>query len=143
WLRQTGLDELPQLINMLRGEMSLIGPRPLTPEDVERLGWDGDSHAVRWSVKPGIIGLAQLYAGAGKRLSWFLDVTYVHDRRLALDVGIFAATALIGVVGKRRVRRWLHAHRRRRSAAPAAVRGERTARRPALVDGNAWPAMPR
>src|SRR5690606_26770390 len=92
WLRQTGLDELPQLVNMLRGEMSLIGPRPLTGEDVERLGWDDDAHAVRWSVRPGIIGLAQLYAGRGKRLSWFLDVTYVRDRRLALDLGIFAAT---------------------------------------------------
>jgi len=144
WLRQTGLDELPQLVNMLRGEMSLIGPRPLTPEDVERLGWDGDSHAVRWSVRPGIIGLAQLYAGAGKRLSWFLDMVYVRDRRLALDAGIFAATAVIGVVGKRRVRGWLRAYRRRRSAATATVNGRRTARRPALVDGgSAWPAMPR
>lgn len=142
WLRQTGLDELPQLVNMLRGEMSLIGPRPLTGEDVERLGWDDDAHAVRWSVRPGIIGLAQLYAGRGKRLSWFLDVTYVRDRRLALDLGIFAATAVIGIVGKRRVRAWLRTYRRRRSALAAAPRG--AARRPALVEsGGAWPAMQR
>src|SRR5690606_30103059 len=141
WLRQTGLDELPQLVNMLRGEMSLIGPRPLTGEDVARLGWDDDAHDVRWSVRPGIIGLAQLYAGRGKRLSWFLDVTYVRDRRLALDLRIFAATAVIGVVGKRRVRAWLRAYRRRRTALPAAPR--RAARRPALVESGAWPAMPR
>jgi len=142
WLRQTGLDELPQLVNMLRGEMRLIGPRPLTCEDVARLGWDDDAHAVRWSVPPGIIGLAQLYAGRGKRLSWFLDVTYVRDRRLALDIGIFAATAVIGIVGKRRVRGWLRAYRRRRAMLAAAPRLD--ARRPALVDGRgAWQALPR
>src|SRR5690606_2482111 len=74
WLRATGLDELPQLVNMLLGDMSLIGPRPLTFEDVARLGWDDGRHDVRFSVRPGVIGLAQLYAGRGKRLSWFLDV---------------------------------------------------------------------
>jgi lipopolysaccharide/colanic/teichoic acid biosynthesis glycosyltransferase len=142
WLRQTGLDELPQLVNMLRGEMSLIGPRPLTREDVERLGWNDDAHAIRWSVRPGIIGLAQLYAGRGKRLSWFLDLTYVRDRRLALDLGIFAATAVIGVVGKRRVRRWLRAYRRRRISM-AAPRPQTALARPALVDRGAWPALPR
>ena len=141
WLRQTGLDELPQLVNALRGDMSLIGPRPLTREDVDRLGWHDTAHAVRWSVRPGIIGLAQLYAGRGKRLSWFLDVTYVRDRRLALDIGIVAATAVIGVVGKRRVRCWLRTHRRNRIGA---ARVATTARRPAaLVErANAWPAMP-
>lgn len=142
WLRQTGLDELPQLVNVLRGEMSLIGPRPLTSEDVVRLGWDDDAHAVRWSIRPGIIGLAQLYAGRGKRQSWFLDMTYVRDRRLSLDLGIFAATAVIGVVGKRRVRAWLRAYRRRR--AMLAARPRLDAGRPAVVDGrNAWPALPR
>lgn len=113
WLRATGLDELPQLVNMLRGEMSLIGPRPLTAADVERLGWTDEAHAVRWSVRPGVIGLAQLYAGRGRRLSWFLDVAYVRARNLALDLGILAATVAIGLVGKRRVRGWLRARRRR------------------------------
>src|SRR5690606_17651839 len=140
WQRHTGLDAQPPPVNTLLGEMSLIGPRPLTPEDVDRLGWRDDAHAVRWSVRPGIIGLAQLYAGRGKRLSWFLDVTYVRDRRLALDVGIVAATAVIGVVGKRRVRGWLRAHRRSRIAV---VPARKTIRPPALVEGaNAWRAMP-
>ena len=113
WLRPTGLDELPQLVNMLLGEMSLIGPRPLTPDDVERLGWSGSRHDVRFSVRPGVIGLAQLYAGRGKRLSWFLDVAYVRGRCAALDLGIVVATAAIAVLGKRRVRGWLRARRRR------------------------------
>lgn len=130
WLRATGLDELPQLANTLRGEMSLIGPRPLTPEDIERLGWNRPTCAARWSVKPGIIGLAQLYAGRGKRLSWFLDSTYVRERRLTLDLGIVAATALIGIVGKRRVRGWLRTHRPRRVRVEPA---RKTAQRPTLV----------
>ncbi|HEX7082168.1 MAG TPA: sugar transferase [Gammaproteobacteria bacterium] len=116
WLRSTGLDELPQLVNMLRGEMSLIGPRPLTEADVMRLGWNDDAHALRWSVRPGVVGLAQLYAGRGARLSWFLDAAYVRGRRFRLDAEIVAATAVMSVLGKPRVRAWL---RRRRAAAAA------------------------
>src|SRR5690606_37611613 len=117
WLRSTGLDELPQLVNVLRGEMSLVGPRPLTPEDVTRLGWDGARHALRWRVRPGIVGLAQLYAGRGKRLSWFLDARYVERRTALLDASILLLSVVIPVIGKRPVRAWLRGH------APAAVRG--------------------
>jgi lipopolysaccharide/colanic/teichoic acid biosynthesis glycosyltransferase len=141
WLRGTGLDELPQLFNMLRGEMSLIGPRPLTEADVARLGWHDDAHAPRWSVRPGVIGLAQLYAGRGKRLSWFLDMTYVRERRLALDLGIVAATGAIGLLGKRRVRGWLRARRRRTfTTRPVYAPARREA---ALDHASAWPAMQR
>lgn len=124
-LRATGLDELPQLVNMLRGDMSLIGPRPLTDADVARLKWDDDAHALRWRVRPGIIGLAQLYAGRGARLSWFLDAAYVRERRLDLDLGIVAMSAAISVIGKRRVRAWLRGRRRRLAG------DQRAARRPA------------
>jgi lipopolysaccharide/colanic/teichoic acid biosynthesis glycosyltransferase len=110
-LRSTGLDELPQLVNVLLGAMSVIGPRPLTNADVLRLKWDGDKHALRWSVRPGIIGLAQLYAGRGARLSWFLDCRYVNARRLGMDVGIIVLSAAMTLAGKRRIRHWL---RRRR-----------------------------
>src|SRR5690606_39156160 len=112
WLRATGIDELPQLLNLVRGEMSLIGPRPLTAEDVARLGWDGPSHGVRWEVQPGIAGLAQIFAGRGARLSWFLDVRYVRGRTLMMDVEIVALAAAMLLIGKYRVRSWLRARRR-------------------------------
>jgi lipopolysaccharide/colanic/teichoic acid biosynthesis glycosyltransferase len=113
WLRATGLDELPQLWNLVRGEMSLIGPRPLTADDVERLGWDRPSHRLRWRIRPGIAGLAQIHAGRGARLSWFLDCRYVRDRSLGIDIDIVVLTAAMSILGKRRIRAWLR--RRRRS----------------------------
>jgi lipopolysaccharide/colanic/teichoic acid biosynthesis glycosyltransferase len=111
WLRATGLDELPQLANVAAGDMSLIGPRPLTAADVARLGWDGPTHALRWQVLPGLLGLAQLYAGRGARLSWFLDRAYVRGRTLAVDLDIVMLSVPMVVLGKRRVRAWLRRYR--------------------------------
>ena len=122
-LRATGLDELPQLINVLRGDMSLVGPRPLTPADVARLGWDGGAHALRWSVEPGITGLAQLYAGRGARLSWFLDRRYIESWRPRLDAVIIGLTLVIAVIGKRRVRGWLRRYSARATVSEAGALG--------------------
>ena len=61
WLRATGIDEVLQFVQVLRGEMSTVGPRPLLREDLERLGWADD--VLRASIKPGITGLAQVYGG--------------------------------------------------------------------------------
>ena len=55
-LRDLGLDEIPQLVNVLRGDMALVGPRALTGADVRRLGWDAPSFDLRWNVPPGITG---------------------------------------------------------------------------------------
>jgi lipopolysaccharide/colanic/teichoic acid biosynthesis glycosyltransferase len=117
WLRATGLDELPQLANVLRGDMSLVGPRPLTESDVARLGWATERHAQRWHARPGIVGLAQVYAGRGARVSRFLDQRYVRTRGLGTDLGIVLISAAMGLLGKRRVKAWLRARRDRRRSA--------------------------
>jgi lipopolysaccharide/colanic/teichoic acid biosynthesis glycosyltransferase len=70
-LRKTGLDELPQFINVLKGEMSIVGPRALTAFDISRIGWADDYHKIRWNLKPGITGFAQLYGGQHRKTSWF------------------------------------------------------------------------
>jgi lipopolysaccharide/colanic/teichoic acid biosynthesis glycosyltransferase len=90
-LRSTSLDELPQLWSVVRGEMSLVGPRPLLVEYLDRYT---PRQARRHEVRPGITGLAQV---AGRnRLDWDrrleLDVSYVEQRNLALDVRILART---------------------------------------------------
>jgi lipopolysaccharide/colanic/teichoic acid biosynthesis glycosyltransferase len=106
-LRGTGLDELPQLVNVLRGEMSLVGPRPLTAADVTRLGWDDPRYDARWSVRPGITGPAQLQPSGrcDARVSWVYDRAYVrHPQGAARDLSLLAATAVAAIVGKRRTK---------------------------------------
>lgn len=107
WLRQSGIDELPQFLNVLRGEMSTVGPRPLTEHDIDRLGWDDPSHNWRFEAKPGITGLSQLHAGRGARVSERLDKLYLKRQSLALDLRLIAASFVVNIVGKRQVRRWL------------------------------------
>jgi len=91
WLRGTSLDELPELINVLRGEMSLVGPRPLLPQ---YLGLYSEAHRRRHDVRPGITGWAQINGrnslGWGERFD--LDVWYVANRSLRLDLRILATT---------------------------------------------------
>lgn len=91
WLRRTSLDELPELWNVLIGDMSLVGPRPLL---VEYLPFYTAEQARRHEVRPGITGLA---AVSGRNaLSWeerfALDVRYVNHRSLWLDLKILART---------------------------------------------------
>jgi undecaprenyl phosphate N,N'-diacetylbacillosamine 1-phosphate transferase len=107
WLRQTGLDELPQFINVWRGEMSVIGPRPLTAEDVRRLGWADRTHEWRFSARPGVTGLSQLLAGRSARYSRRLERLYLSRQSLGFDLRLIALTFAVNLVGKRVVRRWL------------------------------------
>lgn len=90
-LRATSLDELPELWNVLRGEMSLVGPRPLLVEYLERYTPD---QARRHEVRPGVTGLAQV--SGRNALSWEerfrIDVEYVDRRSLALDLWIVFRT---------------------------------------------------
>jgi lipopolysaccharide/colanic/teichoic acid biosynthesis glycosyltransferase len=110
-LRKTGIDELPQLLNIIFLHMSFVGPRPLTQADITRLGWDDAWHAQRWQVRPGIAGLAQLAPICHKKVSWALDKKYLSCRSLAMDLKILLATAAVLVVGKKQVSQWFYANR--------------------------------
>ncbi len=93
FMRQLSLDELPQLWNILRGDMSFIGPRPLL---MEFLKWYSPEQMRRHDVKPGVTGWAQVQGRHAilfsKRLE--LDVWYVDNRSLALDLKILGLTVL-------------------------------------------------
>ncbi|MEF8815655.1 MAG: sugar transferase [Salinibacter sp.] len=97
-LRRWALDELPQLWNVLRGEMSLVGPRPTLPEQVEQYG---PHERRRLQVRPGLTGWAQIHGR--NALSWperiDLDVWYVRHRRLLLDLWILLRTPITLVQG--------------------------------------------
>ena len=91
FLRKTSLDELPNLINVLRGEMSIVGPRPLVKYESDLYG---DYQKIRNTVKPGITGLAQIQGrldlSLQERLYWDLD--YVQSRSIFVDVKIIFLT---------------------------------------------------
>ena len=105
-LRATGLDELPQFVNILRGDLSAVGPRPVTAADAARYDWAGAAAGERWSVTPGLTGLAQL-AGRSLEESLALDRQYVRERGLALDCRLVAMSFVVNVLGKSRARRLL------------------------------------
>jgi lipopolysaccharide/colanic/teichoic acid biosynthesis glycosyltransferase len=104
WLRLTGLDELPQFVNVCRGEMSIVGPRPLTPEDVVRLNWTSERHDWRFAAKPGITGLAQLVGGRSARHSARLDRLYLRSQGFALDTRLISLSFVANIVGKAAIR---------------------------------------
>ncbi len=91
WLRKTSLDELPQLMSVLFGEMSLVGPRPLLEEYLEHYS---PEQAKRHNVRPGITGLAQVRGrnaiGWEKKFEW--DIQYIHRLSFFLDLKIIART---------------------------------------------------
>ena len=97
-IRRLSLDELPQLINVLKGEMSLVGPRMVTPEELEKFG------EARWifrCVKPGITGYWQVYGR--QQVSYIkrveMELFYVEHRSLLLDLKILMKTPLIATRG--------------------------------------------
>lgn len=104
FLRKTRIDELPQLFNVLSGEMSLIGPRPERPEIAEQLIKELPSFQKRLEVKAGITGLAQVGTGYASCLRSYrkklaLDLIYIQNRCLLLDLRIALKTILVVVTG--------------------------------------------
>ena len=97
WMRHSHMDELPQLLNILRGEMSLVGPRPERPEIYNQLSGSLSDFEMRLAVKPGLTGLAQIRNGydvdmesVGRKLE--LDLQYIERMSLGLDCRLLFAT---------------------------------------------------
>jgi len=91
-MQQTSFTELPQVLNVLRGEMSLVGPRPEGPEKVRHYS---DWHRQRLSVKPGITGLAQVHGLRDQNSSedkTRYDLQYILHRSLFLDISLLLQT---------------------------------------------------
>lgn len=99
-LRRTRLDELPELWNILRGDMSFVGPRPLLPETVIAMGEAGQQ---RGAVRPGLTGWAQVNGNAllNEPDKLVLDLWYVAHASLATDLAILARTLKVILFGER------------------------------------------
>lgn len=99
FLRKTSLDELPSLLNVIKGEMSFVGPRPLL---TQYLPYYTDEERIRFSMRPGITGLAQV--SGRNNLEWnsrlSMDVDYVRTYSLILDIIILFKTVLHVFTGK-------------------------------------------
>ena len=103
FIRKTSMDELPQLFNVLVGQMSLVGPRPEIPYHVEHLQEEVPSYLVRQQVRPGITGWAQIHGYRGntdmkKRIE--LDLWYIHNWCVRLDVEILWRTVTGGFMNQ-------------------------------------------
>jgi lipopolysaccharide/colanic/teichoic acid biosynthesis glycosyltransferase len=105
FLRTTRIDELPQLFNVLKGDMSLVGPRPERPYFVEQLTQQIPYFAVRQSVKPGVTGWAQVryqygatFEDSQQKLQY--DLYYVKNHTLFLDCVILLETIGVVLTGK-------------------------------------------
>jgi sugar transferase (PEP-CTERM system associated) len=104
-MRKARLDELPQIFNVLKGQMSLVGPRPERPEFVQRLSASIPYYAERHRVKPGVTGWAQLLYSYGSdeddaRRKLEYDLYYVKHAGLVLDLAILLQTVEVVVFGK-------------------------------------------
>lgn len=101
-LRTYRIDELPQLVNILKGEMSFVGPRPERPYFVERFAVEIPGYVERFRVKPGVTGLAQVSGGYAttpeRKLKY--DLIYLHHQNLAMDAQIIAETLKVVLTGR-------------------------------------------
>jgi lipopolysaccharide/colanic/teichoic acid biosynthesis glycosyltransferase len=96
WLRKTQLDEVPQLLNVLKGDMSLVGPRPIRPRFFEELAADLPAYWQRLVVRPGLTGFAQIRRGYETSMAEKLahDLEWIADRSVRLYLRTLWTTAL-------------------------------------------------
>ena len=101
-LRKFRIDEIPQLVNILKGEMSFVGPRPERPYFVEQYTVETPGYRERFSVKPGVTGLAQVSGGYAttpeRKLKY--DLIYMYHQTLAMDAQIVAETLRVVLTGR-------------------------------------------
>ncbi|PKK84563.1 MAG: sugar transferase [candidate division Zixibacteria bacterium HGW-Zixibacteria-1] len=105
FLRKTRLDEVPQLLNVLKGDMSLVGPRPERPKFVRELREKVPNYDARLRVKPGITGLAQVSQGYDSSIESVVDkvrhdVKYIHKWSIVTDLKILAKTVVVVLTGR-------------------------------------------
>ena len=103
FLRRTSLDELPQLFNILKGDMSLVGPRPERPQFVEKFKEEIPRYMIKHQVRPGLTGWAQVNGYRGdtsirKRVEY--DIYYIENWTLGMDIKILFMTLFTGFVNK-------------------------------------------
>ena len=97
FLRVTALDESLQLINILKGEMSFVGPRPLIPEEISNNQWENP----RFSVKPGLTGLSQVFISKDSSIEekFKYDILYIKNQGLFLDLKLLFLSFIISFIG--------------------------------------------
>jgi lipopolysaccharide/colanic/teichoic acid biosynthesis glycosyltransferase len=105
FLRKTRLDEIPQLINVIKGDMSMVGPRPERPTFVSDFAEKIPEYRVRLNVKPGITGLAQVSSGYDSSLQSVIiklkaDINYIRDWSIWSDIKILMRTVVVVLTGK-------------------------------------------
>ena len=105
FLRRTRIDELPQLWNILRGDMSLIGPRPERPEFMEQLSDEIPGYLDRLGLKPGLSGIAQILNGYDNEVEGFrrkigYDLLYLQNCCLLNDLKILLRTVRVVITGE-------------------------------------------
>ena len=103
FIRRTSIDELPQLFNVLKGNMSLVGPRPERPHFVEKFKEEIPRYMIKHQVRPGITGWAQVNGYRGdtsiyKRIEY--DLYYIENWTLGLDIKIIILTFVKGFINK-------------------------------------------
>ena len=105
FMRKSRLDEIPQFLNVLSGEMSLVGPRPERPIFVTDLSKEVDNYTRRLEAKPGVTGLAQVESGYDCSLSTVTqkvkyDLEYIDNWSLWLDIKIMLRTVVVVLTGR-------------------------------------------
>ncbi|SJZ46409.1 sugar transferase [Selenihalanaerobacter shriftii] len=101
FIRKTRIDELPQFVNILRGEMSLVGPRPERPVFIKEFTKEYPHFEDRLLVKPGVTGLAQVTGGynLSPHQKARLDLLYIEKQNLLLDIKVLVKTVLVVIFG--------------------------------------------